>query len=134
MKDLKPYTADPVKCRQQWNEFSNLLNSEPVLHERKHVLPFFKQRDDLSLLICRYFPKIKKPDRIAHEYQISGDFVADLVVGDSSAYHYLLVEFEDGKPDSVFKQKSGKATPDWAPRFESAYSQLVDWLWKLEDI
>jgi hypothetical protein len=26
-----------------------------------------------------------------------------------------------------------KATPDWASRFEGAHSQLVDWLWKIED-
>src|SRR5262249_7263601 len=78
-------------------------------------------------------PKIKTPDLFAHEYEIDGDFVADLVVGDSSVRHYLLVEFENGAADSVFKQRHGKATPVWAPRFEGAYSQLVDWLWKLED-
>ena len=44
------------------------------------------------------------------------------------------MEFEDGRADSVFKRKGSKATPDWAPRFEGAYSQLVDWLWKLEDM
>jgi hypothetical protein len=46
----------------------------------------------------------------------------------------LLVEFEDGRPDSIFKKKRGKATPDWAPRFECAFSQLVDWLWMLDDM
>ncbi len=86
------------------------------------------------MLICSYFPQIKKPDYFAHEFQIYGDFVADLVIGNSSQHRYLLVEFEDGKPDSVFKQKGKKATLDWAPRFEGAYSQLVDWLWKLEDM
>ncbi len=60
--------------------------------------------------------------------------MADLIVGDSSVHQYLLVELENGAADSVFKQKGKKSTPDWAPRFESAYSQLVDWLWKLEDM
>jgi hypothetical protein len=110
-----------------------LLASKPSLSERKDVLPFFKNRHDLSLLICSYFPKIKTPDRFAHEYQIDSSFVADLIVGDSAVHHYLLVEFENGCPDSVFKKKGKKATPVWTPRFEGAYSQLIDWLWKLED-
>ncbi len=133
MKNLQPHALDPTKCRKEWNEFSALLASKPVLSEQNDVLPFFKNRQDLSLLICSYFPKIKTPDRYAHEYGIDGDFLADLVVGDSSVQHYLLVEFENGTADSVFKKKGTRETPNWAPRFEGAYSQLIDWLWKLED-
>lgn len=133
MKNLQPHAIDPRLCRLEWNDFSKLIASKPVLSEQNDVLPFFKKRQDLSLLICNYFPQIKIPDRFAHEYEIDGDFVADLVVGDSSVHQYLLVEFENGTADGVFKRKGNKATPDWAPRFEGAYSQLTDWLWKLED-
>ena len=97
-------------------------------------MPFFKQRRDLSIFISEFFPKIKKPDLFAHEYEIYGDFIADLVIGDSTTHHYLLVEFEDGKPESIFVKKDNKSTPDWSPRIEAAFSQLVDWLWKLEDM
>jgi Domain of unknown function (DUF4263) len=45
-----------------------------------------------------------------------------------------LVEFENGSSDSVFKTRGRKSTPDWTRRFEGAYSQIVDWLWKLEDM
>jgi hypothetical protein len=110
-----------------------MLAEKSVLSEQKDVLPLFKKSKNLSLLICSYFPKIKIPDLYAHEYEIDGDFVADLVVGDSKRHNYLLVEFENGAADSVFKRKGKKATPDWANRFEGAYSQLIDWLWKLED-
>jgi hypothetical protein len=134
LKSLQPHTFDPRNCRAEWKEFANLLASKQSLSETRDVLPFFKARHDLSLLICNYFSMIKTPDCLAHEYEIYGDFVADLVVGDSSVNQYMLVEFENGKPDSVFRKKASKATPDWAPRFESAYSQLVDWLWKLEDM
>ena len=105
-----------------------------MLHERKDVIPFFKKSHNLSILICTYFPQIKNPSKFAHEYEIYGDFIADLVVGDSNTQHYLLIEFENGAPDSIFKKKQNKATPEWASRFEGAYSQLVDWLWKLEDM
>ena len=133
MKNLQRHTLNAQACRAEWNRYSTLLASKATLSEQKDVLPFFKNSKDLSLLICSYFPKIKSPDHFAHEYEIDGDFIADLVVGDSKVNHYLLVEFENGASDSVFKTKGKKATPDWANRFEGAYSQLIDWLWKLED-
>lgn len=133
MKNLQSHTLDPNNCRAEWNAYNTLLSAKATLSEQKDVLPFCKKSEDLSLLICSYFPRIKTPDHFAHEYAIDGDFVADLVVGDSKANHFLLVEFENGAPDSVFKQKGKKSTPDWAPRFEGAYSQIIDWLWKLEE-
>lgn len=134
MKNLQSLVFNATQCRHEWNEFSTLLKSKPKLYERKDVLPFFKKRHHLSTLICNYFPKIISADRFAHEFTIYGDFIADLVIGDSKKNRYVLVEFENGAPDSIFKTKGKKATPDWAPRFEGAYSQLVDWLWKLEDM
>ena len=98
------------------------------------MLPFFKTRNDLSLLISTYFPDIRNAEYLAHEFPISGDFRADLVVGDRTNGNFVLVEFEDGSPYSIFRKPGTKAHPDWAPRFEAAFSQLVDWLWKLEDM
>ena len=134
MKKLTQHQFDRKQCRAQWKDFQLLLKSKTVLDENKDILPFFKARHDLSLLITSYFPHIKNADVFAHEYPIYGDFKADLIVGDSVTNSYLLVEFENGSPESVFKKKPGKATPDWAPRFECAFSQLVDWLWKLDDM
>ena len=134
MKNLTAHTFVPANGRVEWNAFSALLAEKPTLSEQTDVLPFFKSCKDLSLLICTYFPGIRTPDRFAHEFEIYGDFVADLVVGDSTVKHYLLIEFENAASDSIFKTKGKKATPDWAPRFENAHSQLVDWLWKLEDM
>lgn len=134
MKPILPHVFDASKCRQEWLEFEKLLKTKKLLSERKDVLPFFKKQRNLSLLICNYFPEqISDYDRVAHEYTIDGHFVADLVVGDSSKRNFVLVEFENGQPDSIFKASGRKATRDWARRFEGAYSQLNDWLWKLED-
>lgn len=134
MKNLKTHTFDAKSCRVEWNNFSLLLQSKKKLSERKDVLPFFKKSTNLSALICTYFPKITDPDCQAHEFQIYGDFVADLVVGDSKVHRYVLIEFENGESGSIFATKGKKATPDWARRLEGAYSQLTDWLWKLEDM
>jgi hypothetical protein len=128
MKILTKHSFDANNCRKEWNEFVQLLAQNQTLSEQKHILPFFKQRRDLSIFISEFFPKIKKPDVFAHAYEIYGDFIADLVIGDSITHHYLLVEFEDGKPESIFVKKRTKSTPDWSPRIEAAFSQLVDWL------
>ena len=111
-----------------------MLKAKPILSEARDVLPFFNARVDLSLLIGNYFPSIRNVDVHAHEFQIYGDFRADLVVGDFATGNFLLVEFEDGSPESIFQSGGARANPDWARRFEAAYSQLIDWLWKLEDM
>lgn len=133
MKNLEPHTINPNACRDELTQFQNLLCSKSEIKERTDILPFFKSSKNLSMLLSSYFRKLRIPDTIAHEYEIDGDFVADLLVGDSKECAYLLVEFEDGTPESIFKKKKQKATPEWAHRFEAAYSQLIDWLWKLED-
>lgn len=132
MKTLSPHSINPTTARKQWGELSTLLGSKPKLDERSEILPFFSARQDLSLLISYYYPAIRKPNVIAHEFPLGGDFKADLVVGDSKTREYLLVEFEDASNSSIFSGK--KAKRDWTRRFEGAFSQLVDWIWKLEDM
>jgi len=131
MKRLTAHKLDPSKCRLEWKQFDHLLKVKATLDENRDVLPFFKTRHDLSLLISWYFPRITNPNVFAHEYPLYGDFKADLVVGDSTTHNYLLVEFENANENSIFS-KNGRAVSDWSPRFESAFSQLVDWLWKLD--
>ena len=133
MKQLKSHSFDPKKCRVEWGEFDTLLKKRKRLSERRDVLPFFKERPNLSHLISHYLPDFTNVDLYAHEFPIYGDFVADLVVGDSAGGNFLLVEFEDGTSNSTFKETS-RSTPIWAPRFEGAFSQVLDWLWKLDDM
>jgi hypothetical protein len=102
VKNLLSHRFDARACRSEWNNFEAVLTSKTILSERDDVLPLFKRSANLSLLICSYFPHIRTPDLYAHEYSIDGDFVADLVVGDSSMHNYLLVEFENGATNSIF--------------------------------
>jgi len=71
---------------------------------------------------------------LAYEYDLFGDFAADLVVGDSRSKNFLFVEFEDAKEFSVFKKASSRSTPEWANRVEHGISQIIDWVWKLSDV
>ncbi len=55
------------------------------------------------------------------------------MVGDSAAHQYCFVEFEDAGPESIFKKAASKSTSyKWSARFEAGFSQLVDWILRLE--
>jgi Domain of unknown function (DUF4263) len=131
MKGFKDFKFDPRICRQELNELKFHLDSKFELSERKDVLPFFKQREHLSSFIGSYFPYISSFDKLAYEYDIFGDFKADLAIGDSESGWYGFIEFEGASETSIFDRKGGKITPEWSSRFEHGFSQVVDWFWKL---
>lgn len=134
MKRLTEIAFQAAAARSEWHDYIALLQSHSRLAEAADILPFFKARDHLSLLVSGYYPEIREATHLAHEFQIYGDFAADLIVGDLQAGSFLLVEFEDAHAQSIFQAGGGRTYPKWTPRFEGAFSQLLDWLWKLEDM
>lgn len=131
MKEFKNFKFDPKVCRKELNELKFHLDSKSELNERKDVLPFFKNRQHLSSFIGSYFPYISGFDKLAYEYDIFGDFKADLAIGDSESGWYGFIEFEGASETSIFEKKGDKVTPEWSTRFEHGFSQVVDWFWKL---
>ena len=107
---------------------------KPDLHERNDILPFFKDRPHLCAFMGTYNPNIVDYKRIslAREFDIFGDHIADLAVGDTSNHEYCFIEFEDASENSIFK-KAPKLTPEWSVRFEHGFSQLVDWILWIEN-
>jgi hypothetical protein len=134
MKQFDSLQFDSARCREELAEFQNLLAAHPDLKESQDILPFFRARRHLSVFIGSRDPDISRFDRIAYEYDLFGDFTCDLVVGDSVTRTYGFIEFEDAAPGSLFVQRGVKATPEWAPRFEHGYSQIIDWFCKLDDM
>jgi len=134
MKAFEHFAFDPRQCREQVDDLEALLEGQAELSERRDVLGFFRSRKHLSAFIGSYFTYLENPDRIAFEYDIFGDFKADLAVGDSESGQYCFVEFEDATADSIFVSKRGRATPEWSERFEHGFSQVLDWFWKLDDM
>lgn len=132
LKTFSLHQLDIAKCQQELTELKNLLDSQPEFDERNDVLPFFKRRSNLSSFISTYVNDIANPDRLAFELDLFGDFACDLAVGDSSSQTYLLIEFEDVKKNSLFKDGK-KYAPDWSQRLEHGFSQIIDWFWKLDD-
>ena len=94
--------------------------------------PSSERHRHLAALIGARNPDIARLDRIAFEFDIFGDYKADLVVGDSQNHQYCFVEFEDAAATSIFK-KSSRATPDWSHRFEHGFSQIIDWILWLDN-
>ena len=128
---LEPVVFSPRQCLAETREFQAFLSGRTTLKERDEILPFFKARKQLSAFLGVYSPHTIRNDRVAHEYPLFGDFTCDLVAGDWARRAYLFVEFEDAASDSVFVQKR-RRTPEWSPRFEQGFSQIVDWFYKLD--
>src|SRR5262245_21901385 len=131
MPDFQPHAFDRSICRQQVQELKALLDSsadlgEAVFHD------FFEPRLHLRALIGRYNHEVESTDRLAWQYPIFGDFRCDFAIGDWTRKAYTFVEYEDARPNSLFVKQGEKATRAWSPRFDSGYSQIIDWFYKLQ--
>jgi hypothetical protein len=133
MKKLDPVVFDYALGRQQVTEFRNLLASKAELAESADILPFFRQRPHLSVLLGMYNARIGWADRLAYEFDIFGDFACDLAIGEWGTGSYCFIEFEDAYANSIFEKQGKKAARAWARRFDQGFSQIVDWLHKLDD-
>jgi hypothetical protein len=131
MPDFQPHVLDWASCRLQVQELKALLEGsadlpEAVFHD------FFEPRADLRALVGLYNGALLSPDRLAWQYPLFGDFRCDFAVGDGARKAYTFVEFEDARPNSLFVKQGEKATRAWSSRFESGYSQVIDWFYKLQ--
>lgn len=134
MTGFEPVRFDLAQCARELDAFAALLRERAALAERRDILPFFRSHRQLAAFLGSYFAThIRVVDRIAYELDLFGAFTADLVVGDWAAKAFCLVEFEDGTPESIFVRR-GRATTEWAARFEHGVGQLIDWYWKLSDL
>lgn len=135
MKEFKEISIDWNSVEKELLAFENLLTEHDNLEESSQILPFFEKSPNLSALIGKiYFPDLIEINRISYEYDLFGDFKADLVIGDFQNESYAFIEFEDGKFNSILKKKKGKYQKEWSNRFEHGYSQIIDWFWKLDDL
>ncbi len=136
MAILKRLSLKKKQLTDDLEAFKALLDdpSKPNLGEAQDILPFFKNRPHICAFMGTYNPNIVdyKKISLACEFDIFGDHVADLAVGDTTNQEYCFVEFEDANERSIF-HKATKQTPEWSPRFEHGFSQLVDWILWLEN-
>jgi hypothetical protein len=130
---LEPIVFDPAAFRQELDAFEALLNSKTDLTERKDIQPFFKANKHLTAYIGTLYLDIAVATEICFEFDLSGDFRADVLLGSKNANQFCVVEFEPGEQDAIFKKQPERKNPEWSARFEHAFSQIVDWYHSFED-
>lgn len=134
MKKLLPFAFNQRTYQAELDAFETLLESTSELSEKSQILPFFRQHEQVSSRIVLLSSALNTADVQAFEYDLFGDFAADLVVGDSRAGAYTFVEFEDARRNSVFAPRPGRFKSAFGTRFEHGYSQIVDWFYKLDSL
>jgi hypothetical protein len=133
MKELALIQFDPMQCRIELDRFKTLLESKAELSERQDVLPLFKASPNLLALWGMEFSGVGVATNVANEFQIFGDFAADIVIGNREKQIYCLVELEDARPNSIFNKIDGRATSEWGRRFERGFGQMIDWFYAFDD-
>ncbi|HVA88614.1 MAG TPA: Shedu immune nuclease family protein [Chloroflexota bacterium] len=129
---VAPWVYDEQAAQADLDALESLLTTRDELSEREDILPFLRSHPHLCALIGSYNRRANTQDRPGLEVPLFGQFTADLVSGDSATRGYTLVEFEDGRPNSIFVRRAWQRT-EWSPRCEHGLSQLTDWLWLLDD-
>jgi hypothetical protein len=133
MKQFRPVTFDPLQCRKELDALQSLLGSKQELSERNDIQPLFKGNSQLSAFIGTYFPNIGPANLLAYEFDVFGDFTADIVIGNHERGVFCAIELEDARPNSIFNKLEGRATKEWGRRFEHGFGQLVDWFFSFDD-
>ena len=81
MREFLPIDFDPVRCRAELDRFQILLASQHELSERHDLQPMFQECPQLTALIGGSIPRIGPANRLAYEFPVFGDYVADIVIG-----------------------------------------------------
>jgi hypothetical protein len=130
---LETIAFEPATFRQELNAFARLLESKADIGERADIQPFFKANKHLTAYIGTLYLNIAVATEICFEFDLAGDFRADILLGSKKANQFCVVEFESGEQDAIFKKQPERRNPEWSSRFEHAFSQIVDWFYSLED-
>lgn len=132
-KVFKSIAFDRSRVERELRELDALLNDRPELSETDDIHPFFKAREQLSAFFGTFLPDLGPATELAFEFPFFGDYRADLLVGNRATGEFLVVEFEDGRPESIFKKQPRRTNAEWSVRFEHGFGQLVDWFFHLDD-
>lgn len=84
MKKFNNFEIDFDQCQNELKALRELLArfDERTMTEREEVLSFFRVNRHIAALAGHFMPSIVNVDRLAYEFNLFGDYAADLVVGD----------------------------------------------------
>lgn len=130
---LEPVKFESARFEKELKALGALLKAKNNLSETKDLQPFFKKRRHLTAYMGTIFTELGPATELTFEYPFFGSFKADVLLGSKSARKFCVVEFEDGREDSIFKIQPTRKHPEWGARFEHGFSQLTDWFYNLDD-
>lgn len=130
-KDFTEVAFNHAQFKKELDQFRDLLSSKRILGERE-LQELFKASLHLTAYIGTTFGNIGVARLVAYEFEILGDYAADIVFGNREK-QFCFVELENGDPDSVLERAGKKSTKEWSKRFEHGFSQIVDWFCNLDD-
>ncbi len=130
---LESIIFDHARFEAEFLALERLLASKVDLSEMGDIQPLFKASKQLSAFLGVFSPDIGPATHLAYDFPFFGDYKADLLVGNLSANHFCVIEFENAGPDSLFKKQPNRPNPEWSSRFEHGFSQLTDWFFNLDD-
>ncbi len=114
-------TADAeLSSFKAWVSPRNYFSETDVVKE-------IKARPQMACLLA-FTILMPSPDLHKFEFNIQGLFRADFVVGNNAARKFVLVEFENGQNDSLFKGGTSNYRY-WSSRLEHGFGQIIDWAW-----
>ena len=131
MSLFKNITVRTATAESELSGFRQFLEANETFSETA-VVKELRQRPNLSCLVG-YLKLGARPNVYKFELPLMGSFKADLVVGNSHAREFTLVEFESGKKHSLFQKKGTLQYRNWSPEFEHGFGQLIDWGWIIDD-
>jgi hypothetical protein len=131
-KDFSEVAFDHVLLKKELDAFGGLLDSEKAVAERR-IQELFKKSLHLTAFIGATFRiNIGVAKHVAYEFEIIGDYAADVVLGTRDR-RFCLVELEPGIPSALLRRVGRKSSKEWSREFEHGFSQIVDWFCHLDD-
>src|SRR4051812_11338226 len=133
MKEFDSIAFNPARCREDLDRFQSLLASKQELSERGDLQPLFKSCPQLAAFIGTAIPGMGPANRLAFEFDIFGNYTADIVIGNLENKTFCAIELEDARPNSVLNKLETRSTKEWGRRLEHGFGQLVDWFFSFDD-
>jgi Domain of unknown function (DUF4263) len=120
-----------ASAEAELDSFKGWFSDKTAIGERD-IVRELKKYDHLSLLMS-FLGSHGKPDLLKYEFEISGVFRADLVVGSKQTGHLTLIEFEGGEKHSLFGPRGSRQMRDWGSQLQHGIGQVIDWSRALND-
>ncbi len=114
---LESVQSSPATFRRGLEAFRGLVKSKFNLSEGDEITPFFKARKRLTAYIGTLYLNIAVATEVCYEFDIGGNFRADILLRSKTAGRFCVVEFEPGQEGVLFKKQRRK-NPEWSSRFE----------------